>query len=242
MATSSRGSGSIVAALLLVVLAGADAFVLHHLSRPEPAAALTLLGTTLDTSGAGAAFRQAMDAGLLPFLLIPIVGPLLIALIVALTGRSRVVATADAVEDAAANTADAPAVEVVASPDVALRLLATLQEEARLIDFVREDIDGYSDADVGSAARGIHAALRKALDERVVVEPILPGDDGDRVTVPADFAPALIRVTGKLGGGPPYNGVLRHGGWRVRDVRLPAPSPGSDPRILLPAEVEVGSE
>jgi hypothetical protein len=36
--------------------------------------------------------------------------------------------------------------------------------------------------------------------------------------------------------------VLRHGGWRARDVRLPAPSPGSDPTILTPAEVEVGAE
>ena len=70
----------------------------------------------------------------------------------------------------------------------------------------------------------------------------LPGEDGDRIEVPADFEPALIRVTGKLGGGPPYDGVLRHGGWRARDVRLPAPSPGSDPTILLPAEVEVGAE
>lgn len=243
MATSSRGSGPIVSALLLVVLAGADAFALYQLSRPEPAAALAVLGTTLDTAGAGAAFRHATDSGLLPWLLIPIAGPLLMALVVALTGRARVVTSTDVAEtDAAAADDAASAAEPVASPDVALRLLATLQEEARLIDFVREDIDGYSDADVGSAARGIHAALRKALDERVVVEPILPGEDGDRVAVPADFEPALIRVTGKLAGGPPYDGVLRHGGWRVRDVRLPAPSPGSDPRILLPAEVEVGAE
>ena len=33
MATSSRGSGSIVAALLLVALAAGDAFVLHRLAR-----------------------------------------------------------------------------------------------------------------------------------------------------------------------------------------------------------------
>jgi len=243
MATSSRGSGSIVSALLLLVLAAADAFVLHRLSQPAQAALLTSAGETLASSGAGPAFRQLMDSGLLAWLAIPVAGPLLIAIIALLTGRGGAAKAPAAGDDAAAaDEAEAEAVPVAASPDVALRLLATLQEEARLIDFVREDIDGYGDADVGSAVRGIHAALRKALDERLALEPILPGEDGDAVDVPADFDPALIRVTGKLAGGPPYSGVLRHGGWRVREVRLPAPSPGSDARILLPAEVEVGAE
>ena len=240
MASSSRGSGTLISVLLLVVLAAADAFVLHRLSQPGLAGLLTASAETLASSGAGPALRQAADGGLLPWLAVPILGPLLVALLVLLLGRGRrVPATADEA------TADDAAQEVVPAPssdDVALRLLATLQEEARLIDFVREDIDGYSDAEVGSAARGIHAALRKAIDDRLVLEPILPGEDGDRVAVPADFAPALIRVTGKLAGGPPYDGVLRHGGWRARDVRLPAPSPGSDATILIPAEVEVGAE
>lgn len=240
MATSSRGSGAIVPALLLVVLAGADAYVLYHLSQAGPAAQLVATGETLLGGGAVPAFRQALDTGLLPWLAIPILGPLLVAIVALLVGRGGAAPVATTTDDASADEADAPAMP--GAPDVALRLLATLQEEARLIDFIREDIDGYSDADVGSAARGIHAALRKAIDERLAVEPILEGEDGDRVTVPADFEPALIRVTGKLAGGPPYAGVLRHGGWRARNVRLPAPSPGSDATILIPAEVEVGAE
>jgi hypothetical protein len=228
--------------LLLVALAAGDAFVLHRLSQPGQAPLLTGAAETLASSGANAAFRQLLDAGLVPWLLIPIAGPLLIAIVVLLTGRGGGAAGSSAT-DAASDAADeegAGSAPTIGSSDVALRLLATLQEEARLIDFVSEDIDGYDDAEVGSAARGIHAALRKALDDRLVLEPILPGEDGDRVEVPADFTPALIRVTGKLAGGPPYTGVLRHGGWRVREERLPAPSPGSDARILLPAEVEVG--
>jgi hypothetical protein len=209
--------------------------------QAAPAALLASIGETLATSGAGPALQQALDGGLLPWLAVPIVGPLLVAVVALLTGRRATVAVPVVAAD---DDAPAPGEEVppAPSPDVALRLLATLQEEARLIDFVREDIDGYEDADVGSAVRGIHAALRKAIDERLTVEPILAGEDGDRVEVPAGFEPALIRVTGKLGGGPPYVGVLRHGGWRARDVRLPAPSPGSDATILLPAEVEVGAE
>ena len=179
-----------------------------------------------------AALRQATDGGLLPWLAIPILGPLLVALVALLTGRGRAVAAAPS-----AAVEDGSAVEEVPrspSPDVALRLLATLQEEARLIDFVREDIDGYSDAQVGSAVRGIHAALRKALDERLAVEPILRG----RGRRPRRGAGRL-----RAGADPPHRqarrraavlGVLRHGGWRARDVRLPAPSPGSDATILRP--------
>src|SRR6185369_8177971 len=126
------------------------------------------------------------------------------------------------------------------SPAVGLRLLAALQEDARLLDFVCEDIAGYSDEQIGSATRGIHAALRKAIESRVSLAPILSGDDGDPVEVPVGFDPALVRVTGNPAGAPPYRGVLRHGGWKASDAHLPLPTEGSDPSILMPAEVEVG--
>jgi hypothetical protein len=205
------------------------------------ASALASAAGALASGGARAAWQSAMDARLVPWLAIPVLGPLLIAGLALLLGRGRSAGPAAVVVDEQAQDDDAAA-PPPAAPGVGLRLLATLQEEARLVDFVREDIDAYSDAEVGSAARGIHAALRKAIDDRLVLEPILAGEDGDPVDVPSDFQPAMVRVTGKVGGGPPYRGVLRHGGWRARDVRLPAPSPGSDPTIIMPAEVEVGAE
>lgn len=244
MQTSSRGSGTLISALLLVLLAAADAFVLYRLSQPDAASALTAVGGALSSGDAEAAFRTAVDGQILPWLAIPVLGPLLIAVLALVLGRARRPATEEASAGPEAERAtDAEAAHAsAATPGAGLRLLATLQEEARLVDFVREDIDGYSDAEVGSAVRGIHAALRKAIDERLVLEPILDGEDGDPVEVPSDFQPAMVRVTGKVTGGPPYRGVLRHGGWRARDVRLPAPSPGSDPTIIMPAEVEVGAE
>jgi len=241
MQTSSRGSGTLISVLSLLALAAADAFVVYRLSRPDTVPLLSVCGEALVSAGVGGALRCTAESGLLPWLAIPVVGPLLIALLALLLGGRR----AAPVELGAAAEADAAAEPAAPEPPpsgVGLRLLATLQEEARLVDFVREDIDGYSDAEVGSAVRGVHAALRKAIDERLLLEPILVGEDGDRVQVPSDFEPALIRVTGKLAGGPPYQGVLRHGGWRARNVRLPAPSPGSDPTIIMPAEVEVGAE
>ena len=53
--------------------------------------------------------------------------------------------------------------EVATSPppppdrgEAALRLLALLQQEGRLVDFLEEDLAPYSDVQVGSAVRAIH--------------------------------------------------------------------------------------
>jgi hypothetical protein len=225
--TSARGSsGPLIVALLSLVASLASAFALAELARdvaPDP-------WTALSASFAAKPLWTAL----------PIAGPLVVA-ILALVLRPRAES-----EPALAAAEQAPPPEPRAprpappSPAAGLRLLATLQEEARLIDFVREDIEGYSDAQIGGAVRGIHAALRKALDTRLTLEPILAGEDGDPIEVQAGFAAEQIRVTGSPSGGPPYRGTLRHGGWRAREVRLPLPVEGSDPTILAPAEVEVG--
>lgn len=122
---------------------------------------------------------------------------------------------------------------------VALQLLAALQREGRLVDFLEEDIDPYSDEQVGAAVRAIHAGCRKALHERMQIERIYPEPDGAEVEVAEGFDPAIVRLTGNVSGRPPFRGVLRHGGWRATEVRLPSPPAGVDPTVLAPAEVEV---
>jgi hypothetical protein len=121
----------------------------------------------------------------------------------------------------------------------ALRLLALLQEEGRLVDFLEEDLSGYPDDQIGAAVRGIHEGCRKALRERLQIEPVLRGAEGETVTVDAGFDPAAIRLTGNVTGTPPFRGVLRHAGWRVARATL-AERRGHDPHVLAPAEVEIG--
>lgn len=120
----------------------------------------------------------------------------------------------------------------------ALRLLAALQEEGRLIDFLTEDIAPYSDEQVGAATRGIHASCAKALRSYVRLEPVLAGKEDETVTVPAGFDPATIRLTGNVQGQPPFTGVLRHAGWKAASASIPARA-GLDPKIIAPAEVEI---
>jgi len=227
---SKSGVRSSSAALVVVQLVAmlATAFALAQVISPSaanPAAAI----------GAAAEFLRGAAPAQLVWIAVPVVVPLL-ALAVLLLLRPR---RNGEIAVARPEVEGGPEVIAPPSPAVGLRLLATLQEEARLIDFLRENIDSYSDDQVGAAVRAIHAALRKAIDERLTLEPILPGEDGDPVEVPDGFQPALIRLTGKPTGSPPYKGILRHGGWRARDVRLPIPTAGSDPSILEPAEVEI---
>ena len=120
----------------------------------------------------------------------------------------------------------------------ALGLLAALQADGRLVDFLEEDLGPYGDEQVGGAARDIHDGCRRALRDRVTLEPVLAGAEGESVTVEAGFDPAAIRLTGNVTGAPPFRGVLRHAGWRAKTVTLPVRR-GQDPRVIAPAEVEI---
>jgi hypothetical protein len=121
-----------------------------------------------------------------------------------------------------------------------LRVLAVLQRDGRLVDFLQEDIDPYSDAQIGAAVRDIHRGCRKALKDYLTVSPILPGLEESEVTIAPDFDPASIRLTGNVQGSPPFRGVLKHHGWRVEAVHLPAlPGARDESSVLAPAEVEI---
>jgi hypothetical protein len=123
-----------------------------------------------------------------------------------------------------------------------LRVLAVLQRDGRLIDFLEEDIEPYSDAQIGAAVRDIHRGCKKALEEYIKLEPVLNAAEEERVTVAADFDPAAIRLIGNVNGAPPFHGILKHHGWRARSVQLPAlpvSITGDDSAVLSPAEVEI---
>lgn len=120
-----------------------------------------------------------------------------------------------------------------------LFLLSMLQREGRFIDFVEEDLTGFSDDEVGAAVRVVHAGCRRVLSEYFPLEPVLKDAEGASVTVPRGFDPARIRLTGNIAGTPPYAGSLKHHGWVTNDIRLPPVPATLDPRVLAPAEVEL---
>jgi hypothetical protein len=120
-----------------------------------------------------------------------------------------------------------------------LAVLGLLQREGRLIDFLQEDVTSFSDAEIGAAARVVHAGSRKVLHQYVTLEPALKDAEGAAVTVPAGFNAERIRLTGNVTGQPPFKGSLKHHGWVATSVRFPSLSSSLDPRVIAPAEVEL---
>ena len=133
----------------------------------------------------------------------------------------------------------APATPKEADTTAALQLLSLLQREARLVDFVQEDIAAYSDAEIGAAARVVHEGCRKVLREHVSLAPVRAESEGSRLTLAAGFDAAAVRLTGNVVGQAPFTGTLAHRGWRATEVRLPQLAEGHDARIVAQAEVEL---
>lgn len=121
-----------------------------------------------------------------------------------------------------------------------LRMLGLLQAEARLVDFLMEDIAGLPDAQIGQAVREVHKKAQAALKQHAVIEQVLPGNEGDSATVPLGFDPSAVRVVGNVTGEPPFSGQINHPGWRVKELKLASPPEGADEFVLQPAEVQIG--
>lgn len=137
----------------------------------------------------------------------------------------------------------APAPEPVvlkeATPDAALQLLGLLQKEARFIDFIKEDIGSYSDADIGVAARVVHEGCNKAINEHFTLATVRSESEGSKVTLPAGFDAGSVRLTGNIVGSAPFTGTLVHKGWQVTELRLPKLTQGYNAKIIAAAEVEL---
>jgi hypothetical protein len=119
--------------------------------------------------------------------------------------------------------------------------LATLQAKGRLVDFLMDDINAYPDAQVGAAARVVHAGCKAVLNDHFRIHPVRDGAEGSKVEVPADYPADEYRLLGKISGQAPFSGVLVHHGWKTDTVKLPTILRGSADRLptIAPAEVEL---
>jgi hypothetical protein len=138
-----------------------------------------------------------------------------------------------------ATLATAPA--AVAAPPKpsgeSLRLLAILQAEARLVDFLMENLAAAPADAVKNGVMDVQKKAVAALHKHLTLEPILGGTEGDRVTVPKGFDPSAVSVLGQVTGEPPFTGELQHPGWKVKEIRLPTGTEGRDLFVIQPAEV-----
>ena len=123
-------------------------------------------------------------------------------------------------------------------PAYALQLLAILQRDARLLDFLMEDIAGYEDDQIGAAVRSLHDQARDSLSRYFSLQPVIDGVEG-AYTRPGTADSVSVKFIGNVPAGKPEGGVLRHKGWRASKVDLPAVNPKQDATIIAPAEIEI---
>lgn len=122
----------------------------------------------------------------------------------------------------------------------AVSLLATLQREARFVDLVQEPLDGYTDAQVGAAARDVLASCAKVLHRTFQLEPVCDQQEGNDVQTPPVHDPGVFQLTGKVTGQAPFQGKLVHPGWKANRCDLPQWSGSKDAAMVVaPAELEM---
>lgn len=143
------------------------------------------------------------------------------------------------VEKLVPGPAPEPVILKEATPDAALQLLGLLQKEARFIDFIKEDITSYNDADIGIAARVVHEGCKRAINEHFSLAAVRNESEGSKVTLPEGFDAGSVRLTGNIIGSAPFTGTLVHKGWQVTSIRLPKLTQGHNAAILAAAEVEL---
>ena len=139
---------------------------------------------------------------------------------------------------AVAVKATAPAqVKAQAGPkDGAVQILAILQRDSRLVDFLMEDVSAYSDEQVGAAVRDVQAQARKALDRYMTLRPVIDAVEGDFTKVEGLDGGAAKFVGNVPASGKAPGGLLRHKGWRADKIDLPNTPMTA---IIAPAELEV---
>lgn len=122
----------------------------------------------------------------------------------------------------------------------AISLLAALQREGRFIDFLKEAIESYSDAQVGAAVRDIHRDCGSVLERQFAIRPVLDQTEGSPVRLENPLNPGRIKLSGKAGDNSPTSGLLVHHGWQATKCDVPTWTGDKESSsIIAPAEVEV---
>lgn len=122
----------------------------------------------------------------------------------------------------------------------AVTLLSSLQRDARLIDFLMENIKDYDDAQIGAAVRDVHKKSKDVLQKMFSIEPVSSLSEGQPIKVPENFDQGQYTLTGKISGKGPFNGNLEHAGWKVTKAEIPLWNGTSESaNIIAPIEVEI---
>src|SRR6202140_2943272 len=193
---------------------------------------LLLVANALEFLPLASAFQPYLSGGALALGLV--------ALVTILVGRGPARDTRGAAAEAARPMPVPTGANYQADAEI-VSFLAMLQARGRLVDFLMDDINPYDDAQVGAAARVVHAGCKAALLEHFRISPVRTESEGSTVQVAAGYSPDEYRLLGKISGPAPFSGVLVHHGWKTDEINLPRVLRSSTDRLpaIAPAEVEL---
>lgn len=124
----------------------------------------------------------------------------------------------------------------------AIELLATLQREARFVDFVKEPLDTVADDAIGAAARTLHDRCATIIERCFEIRPLVDAQEGESITLPGETARNSSRVQllqGSVDSTDDVKGRLLHAGWTARKCALPKWSGNKDDALILaPMEID----
>ena len=140
----------------------------------------------------------------------------------------------------AAAAPSAPNKPIVPARSDAISLLSALQREARLLDLVTESLDGYSDAQIGAAAKEVLRDSGSVIERMFGLKPMTDAADGSELETPAKFEASEYRLTGSVSGSGPFRGTVAHHGWKATKCDVPKwTGDKSSAMIIAPIELEI---
>ena len=117
--------------------------------------------------------------------------------------------------------------------------LSVLQRDGRLLDFFDEDLSLYDDEQIGAAVRSVQEDCKKTIKKYIDLKPVIENEEGEIVRIEPGFDIDSIKLVGNVSGKPPFEGVLKHRGWKAGKKEIPKLSDIRDAAIITPAEVEM---
>ena len=120
-----------------------------------------------------------------------------------------------------------------------LHSLSILQRDGRLLDFFDEDLSLYEDEQIGAAVRSVQEDCKMTIKKYFNLKPVVEKEEGESIKVEADFDIDSIKLIGNVAGEPPFEGVVKHRGWKAGKREIPKLSDIHDSTIIIPAEIEI---
>jgi hypothetical protein len=87
--------------------------------------------------------------------------------------------------------------------------------------------------------RSIQQDCKQAVKKYIDPRPVVDADEGQPITIEPGFDMNAVTLVGDVAGDPPFEGIVRHPGWKAGRKEIPNLADVRDSAVITPAEIEV---